>query len=70
MARIRYLTQIQFEFGAIALLKQASHNAGITHPLIVTDPGAQRPVFCKKRWAPVGHGGRLSADADAVAVVF
>ena len=41
MALIRYLTQIQFEFGAIALLRKACDDAGISRPLIVTDPGVK-----------------------------
>lgn len=39
MALIHYITQIQFDFGAIALLRQECERTGITRPLIVTDPG-------------------------------
>lgn len=38
MAFIYYVTQIQFEFGAVQLLKQECERVGITRPLIVTDP--------------------------------
>ena len=31
------ITQIQFEFGAITLLRQQCEGAGIRRPLIVTD---------------------------------
>jgi alcohol dehydrogenase class IV len=48
MALIRYLTQIQFEFGAIALLKQACEDAGITRPLVVTDPGVKAAGILQK----------------------
>ncbi len=41
MALIYYLTQIQFEFGAIRLLKQECERVGIQRPLIVTDPGVK-----------------------------
>ena len=41
MATILYLTQIQFEFGAIRLLKQECERVGIQRPLIVTDPGVK-----------------------------
>lgn len=48
MALIRYLTQIQFEFGAIALLRRACDDAGITRPLVVTDPGVKAAGILKK----------------------
>ena len=41
MALIQYLTQIQFEFGAIKLLSSECARIGITRPLIVTDAGVR-----------------------------
>ena len=41
MAFIYYITQIQFDFGAIRLLKQESERVGITRPLVVTDAGVK-----------------------------
>jgi 4-hydroxybutyrate dehydrogenase len=41
MAFIYYITQIQFEFGAIKALKQECERVGITRPLVVTDAGVQ-----------------------------
>lgn len=41
MALINYITQIQFEFGAIALLGQQCERVGIRRPLIVTDRGVK-----------------------------
>jgi 4-hydroxybutyrate dehydrogenase len=41
MALIHYVTQIQFDFGAIRLLKQECERVGISRPLIVTDPGVR-----------------------------
>lgn len=41
MALIYYVTQIQFEFGAVKLLKQECERIGITRPLLVTDPGVK-----------------------------
>ena len=41
MALIYYVTQIQFDFGAIKLLKQECERVGISRPLIVTDPGVK-----------------------------
>ena len=41
MAYIYYLTHIQFEPGAIKLLKQECDRVGITRPLIVTDQGVK-----------------------------
>jgi 4-hydroxybutyrate dehydrogenase len=41
MAFIYYVTQIQFEFGALQLLGQECARVGISRPLIVTDPGVK-----------------------------
>lgn len=41
MALITYLTPIQFEFGAIKLLKQECDRVGISRPLIITDAGVK-----------------------------
>jgi 4-hydroxybutyrate dehydrogenase len=41
MAFIYYITQIQFDFGAIRLLKQECERIGITRPLMVTDQGVK-----------------------------
>ena len=41
MAFIYYVTQVQFEFGAIKLLKQECERVGITRPMVVTDPGVK-----------------------------
>jgi hypothetical protein len=39
MAFINYVTQIQFEPGALRLLRQECERIGIRNPLVVTDPG-------------------------------
>lgn len=41
MALIYYVTQVQFEFGAIRLLAQECARVGIARPLIVTDAGVR-----------------------------
>jgi len=41
MAFIYYLTNIQFEYGAVGLLAQECARVGITRPLVVTDPGVK-----------------------------
>jgi alcohol dehydrogenase class IV len=41
MAFIYYLTQIQFEFGAVKLLRQECERVGIERPLLITDPGVK-----------------------------
>ena len=48
MAFIYYVTQIQFEFGAIQLLQQECERVGITRPLIVTDPGVKAAGVLQK----------------------
>ena len=48
MALIQYLTQIQFDCGAIRLLAQECQRIGITRPLIVTDPGVKAAGILQK----------------------
>jgi hypothetical protein len=48
MAFIYYVTQVQFEFGAIKLLKQECERVGISKPLIVTDPGVKAAGILQK----------------------
>ena len=48
MAFIYYVTQIQFEFGAVQLLKQECERVGISRPLIVTDAGVRAAGVLQK----------------------
>jgi 4-hydroxybutyrate dehydrogenase len=48
MALIYYVTQIQFDFGAIKLLKQECERVGISRPLIVTDAGVKAAGILQK----------------------
>jgi 4-hydroxybutyrate dehydrogenase len=48
MALIYYVTQIQFDFGALQLLKQECDRVGISRPLIVTDPGVKAAGILQK----------------------
>ena len=48
MAFIYYITQIQFEFGAIKLLRQECERVGISRPLIVTDAGVKAAGILQK----------------------
>jgi alcohol dehydrogenase class IV len=48
MAFIYYVTQIQFDFGAVKLLKQECERVGITRPLIVTDAGVKAAGVLQK----------------------
>ena len=48
MAFINYVTQIQFDFGAIQLLRAECDRVGITKPLIVTDPGVKAAGILQK----------------------
>jgi len=48
MAFIYYITQVQFDFGAIKLLKQECERVGITRPLIITDPGVKAAGVLQK----------------------
>jgi 4-hydroxybutyrate dehydrogenase len=48
MAFIYYVTQIQFEFGAIQKLKSECERVGITRPLVVTDAGVRAAGVLQK----------------------
>src|SRR3954467_325863 len=48
MAFIYYVTQIQFDYGAVKLLKKECERVGITRPLIVTDPGVKAAGILQK----------------------
>lgn len=48
MAFIYYVTQIQFDYGAVKLLKQECQRVGITKPLVVTDPGVKAAGVLQK----------------------
>jgi hypothetical protein len=48
MALIYYVTQIQFEFGAVKLLKAECERVGISRPLIVTDQGVKAAGVLQK----------------------
>lgn len=48
MAFIYYVTQVQFEFGAVKLLKQECDRVGISRPLIVTDAGVKAAGVLQK----------------------
>ncbi len=48
MAFINYVTQIQFDFGAISLLKSECQRVGIERPLIITDAGVKAAGILQK----------------------
>ncbi|MDI9333919.1 MAG: iron-containing alcohol dehydrogenase [Cytophagales bacterium] len=54
MAFINYVTHIQFDFGAIALLKAECERVGITRPLIITDAGVKAAGILQKALDQLG----------------
>jgi 4-hydroxybutyrate dehydrogenase len=48
MAVIHYITQIQFDFGAVKLLKAECERVGISKPLVVTDAGVKAAGILQK----------------------
>lgn len=63
MALISYITQVQLDFGALALLPQELERAGITKPLVVTDAGVRAAGLLDRTLAALG--GRPHAVFDA-----
>ncbi len=54
MSLIYYLTQIQFEHGAVRLLRQECERVGIQRPLVVTDPGVKAAGVLQKALDALG----------------
>lgn len=54
MATILYLTQIQFDFGAIQTLPAECQRVGMNRPLIVTDAGVKAAGVLQQALAPLG----------------
>ncbi|MGI9133343.1 MAG: iron-containing alcohol dehydrogenase [Rhodoferax sp.] len=54
MALIYYVTQIQFDFGAIQLLRPECERVGIKRPLIVTDAGVKAAGLLQKALDALG----------------
>jgi len=54
MALIQYLTQIQFDFGAIRLLRSECERIGIRRPLVVTDAGVRAAGILQKALDALG----------------
>ena len=48
MSLIYYITQIQFEYGAVKLLKQECERVGISRPLVITDAGVKAAGVLQK----------------------
>jgi len=48
MAFIYYVTQIQFDYGAVKLLKQECERVGISKPLVITDAGVKAAGVLQK----------------------
>ena len=55
MAFIYYVTQVQFEFGAIQLLGQECARIGISRPMIVTDAGVKAAGILQKAVDALSH---------------
>ncbi|MDO4591414.1 MAG: iron-containing alcohol dehydrogenase [Comamonadaceae bacterium] len=63
MAFINYVTQIQFDFGAIHMLAQECQRIGITRPLVVTDPGVKAAGVLQKALDALGQMPVVVFDA-------
>jgi 4-hydroxybutyrate dehydrogenase len=62
MAYIYYLTHIQFDHGALGLLKSECERVGITHPLLVTDKGVRAAGLVDKAVAALGRAPAAIVD--------
>ncbi|WP_034302870.1 iron-containing alcohol dehydrogenase [Herbaspirillum sp. RV1423] len=60
MALINYITQVQFDYGALALLQQECDRIGIRKPLIVTDMGIRNAGILDKVLAQLNDGAQVA----------
>ncbi|MDQ6639354.1 MAG: iron-containing alcohol dehydrogenase [Pseudomonadota bacterium] len=63
MALINYITQVQLDFGALALLLQELERAGIEKPLVVTDAGVRAAGLLDRAVAALGAKAHAVFDA-------
>jgi len=63
MALINYITQVQLDFGALALLPQELDRAGISKPLVVTDVGVRAAGLVDRTLAALGDRPHAVFDA-------
>ena len=63
MALIHYITQVQLDFGALALLKQECERHGMTKPMVVTDPGVRAAGLLDKAIDALGSLPHAVFDA-------
>jgi alcohol dehydrogenase class IV len=60
MALINYITQIQFDFGAVALVQQECDRVGIRRPMIVTDAGVRAAGLIDKVLAHLSNPSEVA----------
>ncbi|WP_027015547.1 iron-containing alcohol dehydrogenase [Comamonas composti] len=63
MAFINYVTHIQFDFGALRLLREECERLGLNRPLIVTDPGIKAAGLLDRAEAALGNLPHAVFDA-------
>jgi 4-hydroxybutyrate dehydrogenase len=73
MSTIHYLTQIQFDFGAVRMLADECARLGITRPLVVTDAGVRaagvlQPALAALRDLPVAVFDQTPSNPTEAAV--
>ncbi|MGZ5277163.1 MAG: iron-containing alcohol dehydrogenase [Caldimonas sp.] len=63
MAQINYITQVQIDFGVLALLPQECARAGIARPLVVSDAGVRAAGLLDRAIAALGGMAHAVFDA-------
>ena len=64
MATIRYLSRIEFDFGALQLLPGLLADLGVGRPLLVSDPGVARAGLVDRAEAVLGAGSPAGRYLD------
>lgn len=63
MALINYITQVQIDYGVLALLPQECARAGIRKPLVVSDAGVRAAGLLDRALAAIGAMPHAVFDA-------
>ncbi|MEQ9811704.1 MAG: iron-containing alcohol dehydrogenase, partial [Azospirillaceae bacterium] len=65
MALIAYVSRVQFDHGAIALVPDELALIGVTAPLVVTDPGVVRAGLLDRLWTSLGGQRPVYAETPS-----
>jgi alcohol dehydrogenase class IV len=70
MSLIFYITQVQFDYGALQMLRSECERVGITRPLVITDPGVKAAGILQKALDALSAQAARSSQKPMQVTVF